>query len=591
MCGFFGVLASPKNRINENDVLASTGLMRHRGPDSEGFYHSGEISLGHNRLAIFDLRSDGSQPLMRWGKVIVFNGAIYNFIELREDLVIKGYTFSTETDTEVLLAMYDHYGPSCVSRLNGQWSFVIYDEQKKNLFCSRDRFGIKPFYHMMCGGAFYFASEIKAFTAVPSWKAKVNEVRAYEFLTYGMHDHTEETFFAGVYQLKPGHNLDIGTDGRRQETNYYAVRNIDSGGNATTEKDTLRQLETVFQDSISLRLRADVQIGVSLSGGLDSSAIAMYASSINEKKLPLPAYSVIYENREISERPYVERVLSAGRFHPHQLAPGREEFERDLEKLLWHQEEPFSGVGVYAQNRLFELASQTGTKVVLGGQGADEILAGYDKFLLPYVRNNWSSSPIQIIRLIGQLFFRKDFNPLGYRREYLAYRGKENNMNGPAWIKQPARQDFFHRGEERSMRQVSDNLLTSLGLRALLRYEDKNSMAFGVESRLPYLDHRLVELCLRMPDDMKIRDGMNKWALRKISKGKLPEQVLKRRDKLGYATPQEKWFNSDFYSENIDSMNEYLSPFVDIDQVKNVLNPVIGWRLFIFGKWVKKFMS
>jgi len=334
-----------------------------------------------------------------------------------------------------------------------------------------------------------------------------------------------------------------------------------------------------------------VPIGVSLSGGLDSSAVSMYASLLNVDSSKLPAYSVIYEDEGISERSYVESILSESRLDSYQLSPEKRDFEKDLEQLIWHQEEPFNGVGVYAQNRLFRLASAKGTKVILGGQGADEILAGYDKFLLAYVRTNSTSSPLEIIKLAVELLSRETLNPLEYGKDYLAYRGKGNRMKLPHWMKRPDAENFFHRASEKSMRGVSDNLLTTLGLRALLRYEDKNSMAFGVESRLPFLDHRLVEHCLLMPDRMKIRDGMSKWALRRITSDKLPYSILRRRDKLGYATPQEKWFDTNFYRENMILMSEVLSPFVEIDVLKNELDATIGWRLYIFGMWVKKFMS
>ena len=588
MCGFFGAVLFDKNKGKESDLSQSLRLLSHRGPDAVGTVKLGQVFMGHCRLAVFDLSDRGTQPYTKWGKTIIYNGAVYNFPELRKALQKQNYCFDTNTDTEVILAMYDCYGAACVDQFNGQWALAIYDHNTRILFCSRDRFGIKPFYYWQTPEAFYFSSEIKAFTTLPEWKAQINPIRVLEFLSYKMHDHTNETFFKDVKKLGQGCNLIFHvSEGKYSISSYYSVDNIQV--KRWTKEDAIVRFNTLFEDSISLRLRADVKVGSALSGGLDSSSIV--SRIVRNRDTKMNTFSVVYDEANISEHPYLESLLQIGQLDAQIISPSHQDFEKMIDDVIWHQESPFNGLGVFAQFVLFGEARKQGVKVMLDGQGADEILAGYEKFYLPILHRLMRTNPVKAWRLYREINSRHTVSPGENWKLWWKYIQKRKKPD-QKWIRiHIDGKKAFHRPREASILQMSKNLISGLGLPALLRYEDKNAMAHGIESRVPFLDHRLVEFCLSLPDHLKINNGVRKWILREASHDFLPKSILSRYKKLGFATPEKRWWveNQSYYIKTIQKLTPLLDPIVDMKLAPLIKDPDLRWRLFILGKWLEKF--
>ncbi len=586
MCGIFGLVKTPKDSVFVDDLSDSLRNLAHRGSDNSGIYCHQNIGLGHQRLAIFDTSEQGKQPMTAWGATITFNGAIYNFPELRKELSDFGYTFSSQTDTEVILAAYHRWGKDCVKKFNGQWAFAIHDTRKNILFCSRDRFGIKPFYYTWIKGRFYFASEIKAFLAIKGWKAILNQTRAIEYLVHQMHDHCNETFFKGVLSLEKGHHLiiDLQNQGLRKEA-YYDLDDLKPI--KLSEPEALTQFKQLFERSIRLRLRTDVPLGSALSGGLDSSALVLSIPKIANLS-PINTFSIVYDQPSISEKKYLDSVLAQGTFQASSLSPSLSSFQEQEAQILWHQEEPFNGFGVHAQHLLFKSASEKGIKVMLDGQGADEILGGYEKFYYSQLKSS-IHNPLSFLKLLYQIHTKHHLNYTAIIKQFWKYKSK-NKSSLPNWIN--ASYDLeqgFKRKTESSMLDISKNLIYGLGLGALLRYEDKNAMAFGIESRVPFLDHHLVEFCLGLPDDFKIRAGVRKWILRESIKDRLPKTIYQRYDKLGFATPQNLWLEQ----ERSNYLQEIKIHFSKLDRIISPnykhLDTLTLWRINMLRKWIDKF--
>lgn len=587
MCGLFGVLKKSKDKINPEEFRDAVDSLAHRGPDDVDCWIQESIALGHRRLAIFDTSVAGRQPFFGWNKVLVFNGAIYNFPELKKKLNGFGYIFKTETDTEVLLAAYDHWGEACVQYFNGQWGFAIYDLEKETLFCSRDRFGIKPFYYTWIDGDFYFSSEIKAFQKISGWKSRLNQTRAYEYLAHGMHDHTAETFFKGVFQLRGGHNLLFSKESKVEKIkSYYDVKKIDQS--SVLENEAVDQFSTIFKEALRLRLRADVKVGAALSGGLDSSSIVLTIPEVRKVE-NFSTFSVVYKDKKISEEKYVKAVLDKAEVEAQILSPDYNYYKKSRKQILWHQEAPYNGIGVEAQYAMFEKVRGRGVSVMLDGQGADEILAGYEKFYWGWMQAN-KLNPIKNIRLIYQVASIHDFSPQAVWSVAKSYFLSNKKMHQDIIKISPEEDKCFRRKSEKSIRQMSENLLSGLGLSALLHYEDKNAMAFGIESRVPFLDHHLVEFCLSLPDDLKIKNGIRKWILRESRKKVLPKNLLTRYDKLGFATPENDWLKSErnHFIQTIKS-NQKLETIIEKTILESIEDMKLLWRIYLLGEWMDLF--
>jgi asparagine synthase (glutamine-hydrolysing) len=573
MCGIAGIYGK-----NSFSVQKMTDLMQHRGPDDQGFFADGKISLGHRRLSIIDLSEKGHQPMERGGLVIVYNGEIYNYIELRKELERKGYVFSSGTDTEVILFAFKEWGRKCLEKFNGMWAFAIWDKDKKELFCSRDRYGIKPFYYYSSGSVFAFASEIKPLLL---FKKKPNEKAIFEYLTAELADYSEQTFFEDIKQLEPSSYMTVKDAGMSMGRYYDVSFNKDLGRISQRNlKEYAENFLDLLQDSVRLRLRSDVEVGSCLSGGLDSSAIVCLINKLRnggQKTFTFFASGA-------DEREYIKETLADKDIKPFYISSSSEEFWQDLGKVVLSQEEPFKSSSIYAQYKVMELAQKQGVKVLLDGQGSDELF-GY---------------PEQISSFLNQSFLNgralPNFNTSFIRffvPSSLLYYLRKKKIKSLNCIRPELKKKYRYNEAESKLAKINYQQalfegLTGSGLRRLLRYEDKNSMAHSIESRLPFLDYRLVDFIFSLPAAYKI----NKLLQREALKGVIPEKVRLRKDKMGFVTPEEKWLREN--KENIKRLFLKDNPYFEKEKVLNLLNKENAklselWRFINLELWLKKF--
>lgn len=602
-------------------------IISYRGPDDEGqivFNPDGSdasVALGHRRLSILDLSELGHQPMSYQDERfwMVYNGEIYNYNKLREELIAYGHDFISQSDSEVIIAAYAQWGEQCQHRLNGMWSFAIYDRDKKTLFLSRDRFGIKPLYYWLSSqGDFYFGSEIKQFTVLPGWKAVLNHQRAYDFLNWGLTDHTDETLFDGVQHLLPGHcmtlslldNGSFGTD----KYQWYFLSGKKFDGTFAEAKQAFKLLMT---DSVRLQMRADVDIGSCLSGGLDSSTIVCLMNNIlreqNSQDLQ-KTFSACSPVSQYDERKWIDIVVEKTGVDPHYCYPAIDDLFAEAEKLTWHQDEPFGSTSIFAQWNVFKLAANKNVRVMLDGQGADEQLAGYHPYYGARLASLFKSGRwIQFCKetmiihkrhgkswkwllsyIVSSLF--PDFAKKTIRK-ILGIK----SVN-PEWIDMTvlrAEPKELHQGSSSSVNQLSYIQLTTGNLRMLLHWEDRDSMAHSVESRVPFLDHRLVEFVLGLPEDYKISDGVTKRVLREGMRGILPDAITDRADKIGFATAEDVWVreNSDLFRQKLKESIAQSNGVLNHGAMQHLEDVISGkkhfsfliWRMINFGQWMKIF--
>jgi asparagine synthase (glutamine-hydrolysing) len=547
MCGIAGVVEA---HPDESVLRAMSQLLAHRGPDGSGLVVRDErVGLVHRRLAIIDLSDAAAQPMrMPSGIEIVYNGEIYNYLELRQELEGAGVTFRTESDTEVLLAAYERWGTDCLARLNGMFAFALYDPRRRTLFAARDRFGEKPFhYHVGADGSFAFASEIKALFAHPAVQRQPNLRAVHAFLRYKQTAREPETFFSGISTLPAGHYLTLDVDGGAPRVApYWSL--TDEPVDRRPARDLVDEFRTLLGDSIRLRLRSDVPVGSSLSGGLDSSAIVGYIAGACEVEHQ-HTFSARFPGSALDEGRYIADVVAMSGAVSHEVVP--QPTPDDLLRTVWHQDEPFLTLSIYAQWSVMRLARESAVTVLLDGQGADEQLAGYHFFLGSRYRALFSQ--LRWLRLVRELraYARRNgprrVAALGYHalppdlprraKRFVPRPGIDRHFAATHGELEPAL-DHRYADPFRDALQVA---LTQTMLPALLRYADRNSMAFAREVRLPFLDHRLVELVFRLPPELKVAGSTTKVVLRRAMAAYLPESVRERRDKIGYAPPQGSW--------------------------------------------------
>lgn len=602
MCGIFSSLGLPPDR-------RCIEIAAHRGPDGEGWQvidtPKGPLALGHRRLAIIDLRESAAQPMRYRDRYwIVFNGEIYNYIELRQELQSLGHRFATDGDTEVLLAAYAQWGEQCLSRLMGMFAFVIWDEGEKSLFAARDRFGIKPLYFVNLPGGVAFASEIKQLLALPGMQRKMNVRRIRDFIASGISDHTAETMFEGVCQVRGGEclslNLRSWTPGSALATRrWYDV--LKPGTIQIDEAAAGEQFRALLADSVRMHLRSDVPVGSCLSGGLDSSSIVCLMDrllSAEGKGARVNTVSACYAEKAVDERPFMDAVIKATNCEPHFVYPRVADAFELAEKITWQQDEPYGSTSIFAQWCVFETARKAGVKVMLDGQGADEQLAGYHGGFGYYVADLVRTR--RVIDLLRTILQRRRYHGLsvsdqlktsilpllppriaGLVRQQRTTFTQHDWLNSPMFVpiaNEPGAFDTALR--ELGLGHVNDigSLCVALthgsNLAMLLHWEDRNSMAHGIEARVPFLDHRLVEFSIALGAQHKIVNGDTKRVLRRAMKDVLPPSILNRRDKLGFATPEELWFRGPARGLVQEQVEESLSRYPDL------LNPV-GTRALI----------
>lgn len=584
MCGIAGIYKFNQDKVLLKDLKIMTDAIVHRGPDGEGHWlsESNKVGFGHRRLSIIDLSENAKQPMHYANQryTITFNGEIYNYLEIRKFLCDKGYCFNSESDTEVLMALYDLKKENCLEDLDGMFSFAIWDEQEQVLFCARDRFGEKPFHYYYDNEKFIFASEIKQFWSIGITK-KISQKRLMQFVDFGTIDdahNLSDTFYEGIKRLDAAHYLIVKPNHSISIHQYWKINLSAPKFNGTIEQAAERFLE-LFIESIKIRLRSDVPLGSSLSGGLDSSSIVMLIDALKGKELKQNTFSARFKNFEKDEGIFIEEVSkSCENLKVHYTWPNKEYFENVFDKVTYHQDEPYGSASIVAQYAVMELAKQNQVTVLLDGQGADEQLAGY----LPYYH-----------AYLNYLFFH---NTPKYEIEYSAYLKYHQNaspyhtiQDSETWRMKLGR--YRRRLLQQEMPYDSNlnsklNLSTTkVGLKELLRYADRNSMAHSREVRLPFLSHKLVEFVFSLPDDYKLNNGWTKFILRKSMNNILPSSICWRVDKIGYEPPQSNWLNSEKIKLDIENSRKILG--VKSKGGSN-LNFIFNeeWRLLMASKFI-----
>lgn len=617
MCGISGIIHLDRSPVPEPQIWDMIKAMKHRGPNDNGTFFEDGIGFGFVRLSIIDLSPAGHQPMFSHDEryVIIFNGEIFNYVELREELIAKGHQFRTKTDTEVLITSYVEWGEDMLHRLNGMWTFVIYDRKEKTVFGSRDRYGIKPLYYAIDGNRLIFASEIPSILAVMGRKPTADQSALYDFLIFNRTDQDENTFFSEIKKVNHGC--------------YFKIRVApDKGGvrkamSITRWYDLRKELKEPFKDpeefremfvsSIGLRLRSDVPIGVCLSGGLDSSSIVSTMIKDFDKR-DVHTFSAVYGEGKFGDESKFIHLYKDELPNMHYIMPDDKTIMADIPEMVRAHAEPIASTGPYAQYKVMELAKNHVT-VTLDGQGADEMLGGYHYFFGFHFKN---------LLLKGKLG--------GMTSEMISYYRKHKSMLAlisfilfmlPAGVRARARamekgyidEEFFSTNSVNAS-SIADELYGSATLQDalinhfeyklehLLKWEDRNSMWFSLEARVPFLDHRLVERTLTMPDDMIIRDGMTKHVLREAMKGRLPEPIRMRRDKIGFGTPHDEWFRTPAFQEYIRGIIHSPSfatrGLMDVKKVQSLYEQHVRregnhgkeiWKWLHLENWFNKFID
>ena len=604
MCGIAGIINKNGAPVDRGLLQQMTELARHRGPDGVGYHLSANVGLGHRRLAIIDLSDGGHQPMHSGdGRLtITFNGEIYNYLEIREELQSRGHRFVSSSDTEVILAAYTEWGAECVHQFNGMWAFAIHDQQRSVLFCSRDRFGVKPFNYIDNSGLFAFASEIKQLLDMLPRRIANSDVM-HTFLISGLVDYSEDTFFQNVRKLLPGHNLLVDLkSGTVQCQQYYKVHAAELEG-ATPQEIEQRFIE-LFSSSVEFRLRSDVPAGTCLSGGLDSSAIAMLAAPQYRSRSgqPFHALTAISTSSENNESGYAQRMVEHAGLHWLSITPTPADFMQAMPDIAYHQDEPIPSPSPVMQYFVMRLARENGIPVLLDGQGADETLLGYQYYFGMYLRRvlrengvvaslrALRSAVAQNARLSYGSALMYAFGAATPRLRYLRDRLGATHLYSTPILPQVLSD---HAACVNELHSFQAQEISTYTLPALLRYEDRNSMAFGVETRLPFLDYRLVELCMGLSLENKIREGWTKWILRKCMAGTVPDAIVWRKDKIGFEAPDACWMTSEESHVRRTIMSSELvrsiSNEVQLEASLSRMPLRNRWRLYSLAIWGERF--
>jgi asparagine synthase (glutamine-hydrolysing) len=566
MCGVAALIGLEGRKIDPAALERMACSLQHRGPDDKGLYVNGSVGFGFRRLAILDLSPSGHQPKVSHDgkKILVFNGEIYNYIELREELRALGHAFESSGDTEVLLAAYSEWGTNCLGKLNGMWAFLIYDIEEKKIFGSRDRFGVKPLYRYFSGDLVLFGSEIKAIVHSGYYKTEINFEAAARFLIEDKLDIDTMTFYKGIEQISPGSAFEVYLDGRSHTWLYWSLDDIDQGEVA----DPCGTFMELFDDAVRLRMRSDVPVGVCLSGGLDSTSIlCSMAKARKSSSSSLEAFS--FMSKDFDESRYISDTIKLTGAHLNKLDVNPVSLIAGLEKVLWYHDEPIHSMTALVGFELMGLAAKKGVKVILNGQGADETIAGYHSYFgdhwggmlrrrqfsqmwneMKQHSSTFGSDPYMLFTSAILSLVSGWLSTTSLYRRGTAYKNRRKlNRNG--WFRTEFLSHLIRDHETRRIRTLEDALKVSVQRHPLplfLRIEDRNSMAHSIEARLPFLDYRLVRLLFTLPSEWKMRGPWNKYILRQSMTGVIPESVRTRRDKMGFPVPSKQWMMEAFYS-------------------------------------------
>lgn len=648
MCGFFGILRTDGLPLDLGQAAASLELIRHRGPDDEGWLlvntNTGvfsaragkdtlaalklpalqladatqfDVALGFRRLAIIDVGEAGHQPMStRDGKLwVLFNGEIYNYLELRSELETKGHAFRTQSDTEVLLAAYQEWGPAAVERFMGMFAIVIVDISQRTFFFARDPFGIKPLYFTRIPGGILFGSEIQSLLAYPEVDRRVDPQKLFDYLRFGMVDGTEDTLLRHIKEFPAASwaLLPFGSDSL--ELNTYWEVDIGVTNDIGAEEAASLILDELDR-SVRLHLRSDVPIGTCLSGGLDSTAILMLMRSALGDGYPIEAFSFITQDPVLSEKRFVEIASQAARVNLHCVEPTPGEFAEDMADLIRCQGFPFGGPSVYAQYRVFRLAKESGITVMLDGQGADEMLGGYYNHIGAKLTSLISGLQfIKALRVLGNTpgnmsdhFLRMLIFSFGRLLPDFArsrFRGFVGDSTFPSWLNRDWFNEHGVMGSERSAGRGRNALKEELAiamsqgsLSELLRYEDRNSMRHSIESRVPFCNPKLAKLAMSLPSDSLIsQEGVTKAVLKAAMRGIVPDKIIDR-EKVGFGTPEREWLRG-IRPFIISTLEEGAA--MDIPYFRDFHRPVLkaidthgrwpahAWRILNLILWIRQF--
>jgi asparagine synthase (glutamine-hydrolysing) len=588
MCGFVGIVGLNGVHVDARVIEAMAAAQRHRGPDDEGIYVSDHVGLGFRRLAILDLSTAAHQPMFsRDGQlVLVYNGEIYNYIELRQELEALGHRFDSSGDTEVLLHSYQQWGSDCLHRLNGMWAFLIYDIRRKRIFGSRDRFGKKPLYYYRTRDLIVFGSEIKAILASGYYCGGTNWRKAASFLLHCDLDHSDgsdETLYSGITQVSAGTGFELDLQGYFTERRFWSLDNVSAadGLRITNINDAAESFYHIFEDSLRIRLRSDVPVGVLLSGGLDSTAMLCTTAKIlktggasNE-----PLWALSYQDNAYDESLYIEDTVRQVEPRHIRWSANPVALWNELEQFLWHQDEPVHSMSALVTFELSRIASQNGIKVLLNGGGADESLAGYHSFFPNYwyhlVQNNLFADAWREISAYAMAHggtpwrlcleplyygFRSNLNNVVPGFEGFARWFRKRRLGRDSWFSYDLLKSFrIHEQEykEPTLGAALQRSVEDSPLPLYLRFEDRNSMAHSIEERMPFLDHRLVSFAFQLQAEFKMRGPWNKYILRQAMRGRIPESVRGRIDKMGFPVSTKKWFAGCLYAPIQDMLSSH----------------------------------
>jgi asparagine synthase (glutamine-hydrolysing) len=610
MCGFAAIVGTGDAPPDPVVLRNMTDAIAHRGPDDAGTFIEHAVGLGFRRLSILDLAPSGHQPMLSADgrHAIVFNGEIFNYLELRRELAALGHTFRSTGDTEVLLTAWQQWGKECLPRLNGMWAFLILDRHTRTVFGSRDRFGVKPLFVRRLADRTVLASEIKAIRDSGLAPVKVNWRAVSRFLLESRLDDTEESFYDGIQSIPPGSAFEIDSRGQMRTWRYWSLVN----DLCPPAADVKAQFGELFEDAVRLRMRSDVPVGVLLSGGMDSTSIicGMARAKAGNGGDPSPLRAFCYMAREYDETPFIDATLRQTSAELHRLEVTPKQLWETVPELLRFHDEPAHSPTAILGYRLMALARSHDVKVVLNGQGADEVLGGYPSYFQDYWTallraGQWVKAGQQIrgytathnrplmayaIKALRAVFKGGLRRSAFYRR--LGAQRRLQALRGDAWYAGAVRDaavadvpDY----DPASLSQVLKQSVESAPLPLYLRVEDRNSMAHSVEARLPFLDYRLVSLAFRLEDDWKLKGPWNKRVLRESMQGRIPDNVRMRPEKFGFPAPVDGWFRNEWYAsmrERLAAHSEALSAVCNVSVVtadlerhrKGELN--VGGRLF-----------
>jgi asparagine synthase (glutamine-hydrolysing) len=638
MCGIAGVVRLDARDVDIGTFYTALSLMRHRGPDDEGmvlidnstgkFEERGGVDtpqelgladvhdptmlkstviLGNRRLSIIDLSIKAHQPQKNEDHTVwvVLNGEVYNYRELKEELAKAGHKFQSDSDTEVIIHGYEQWGMDLLlSKMIGMWGFALWDQSRGKLYLVRDRFGIKPLYYHIEDAQLIFSSEIKAIRVL--FPAKMNDRRIAEFLWFRPYK-SDETFFDSINQVMAAHYVELNTATKKLETiRYWQLSEVNMSYEKTDFIGETKTFYQLFEQSIKLHMRSDVPVGTCLSGGLDSSSIVCLSQkllregALAEKGLEnvrkLKTFSSSPQEKRISEVPYIEEVVRYSDVEPHFMTPTFDDFLKDFEELVSIHDEPFQDPSTYMQYRVIKLAKENGIKVLLDGQGGDECLAGYQRYLRDYLKDLVKEG--KYVKAFVDFFRTLDLTAPFFWR----YLRKKSGMRQRAL----AEVITATRPLERPLEYETNNLANRLrydllagSIIEILKYEDTNSMAFSIESRVPFLFHPMIEYLFKLPMTAKINGKWTKFILREAMKGVLPEKVRMRRSKLGFPAPSEEWAKklikgrTDLCIETVTCAKDY----VDLKNFENLCKRILAkgrsedielfWRILILSKWMQ----